>query len=130
MFVDASALCAVLLNEADRDVFRNRIAAAHEPISSPLAVFETAMAVKSKKAFSYSGALDRVEALLDVAGIKVVPITTEIGRFAVDAHSRYGKGTGHPAQLNMGDCFAYACARAHGVPLLYKGGDFVHTDLA
>jgi ribonuclease VapC len=64
------------------------------------------------------------------AGIEIVPVTEEIGRIAVDAFDRYGKGRGHPAQLNMGDCFAYACAKAHGLPLLYKGADFSKTDLA
>lgn len=44
--------------------------------------------------------------------------------------ARYGKGRGHPAQLNFGDCFSYACARAAGVPLLYVGTDFAKTDLA
>ena len=44
--------------------------------------------------------------------------------------ARFGKGSGHPAQLNLGDCFAYAMAKQHGVPLLYKGDDFSQTDLA
>jgi ribonuclease VapC len=59
----------------------------------------------------------------------VVPLTDEIGRVALDAFDRYGKGRGHPAQLNMGDCFAYACARVEGAPLLYKGDDFGRTDI-
>jgi ribonuclease VapC len=47
-----------------------------------------------------------------------------------DAHIRFGKGTGHPARLNFGDCFSYALARRLGTPLLYKGDDFIHTDIA
>lgn len=67
--------------------------------------------------------------LLDLAQIRLVPITTDDAGRALDAFARYGKGTGHPARLNMGDCFAYAVARNHGVPLLYKGEDFALTDL-
>jgi ribonuclease VapC len=69
-------------------------------------------------------------AMIKAAGIEILPITEEIGHLAIDAFDRYGKGRGHPAQLNMGDCFAYACAKAHGLRLLYKGADFSRTDLA
>ena len=59
----------------------------------------------------------------------MIPITDEIGRAALDAFDRYGKGRGHPAQLNMGDCFAYGAAMTLGVPLLFKGDDFAKTAL-
>ncbi len=68
--------------------------------------------------------------MLQETNISVIPITPEIGRAALEAFERYGKGRDHPGQLNMGDCFAYACARALGVPVLYKGDDFARTDLA
>ena len=64
------------------------------------------------------------------AGIEVVPIAGEETRSALDACQRFGKGRGHPARLNLGDCFAYACATTRGVPLLFVGNDFVHTDVA
>ena len=60
--------------------------------------------------------------------IEVIGIGPAEGDLALDAFERYGKGR-HPARLNMGDCFAYACARTHGVPLLFKGDDFSHTDI-
>ena len=60
---------------------------------------------------------------------QAIPITPEIGRMAVETFARYGRGN-HPARLNMGDRFAYACARSLGVPLLCKGGDFSQTDIA
>ena len=63
-------------------------------------------------------------------GFALVPIGENEARAALLAFERYGKGTGHPAQLNMGDCFAYACAKANGARLLYKGDDFSQTDLA
>jgi ribonuclease VapC len=60
--------------------------------------------------------------------VQVVPLTTEIGRGALSAFERFGRG-GHPAALNVGDCFAYACARELDMPLLFKGDDFLLTDI-
>ncbi|BBD36979.1 truncated ribonuclease [Aminobacter sp. Y103A] len=57
-------------------------------------------------------------------------ISGDVGSLAIDAGMRYGKAVGHPADLNFGDCFAYACARSLGAKLLYKGSDFSRTDLA
>jgi ribonuclease VapC len=83
-----------------------------------------------KKALPRSVAEERARALLAEADIEVVPLTDEIGRAALDALERYGKGRSHPAQLNLADCFASACAKVYLVPLLYKGDDFRRTDLA
>jgi ribonuclease VapC len=129
MFVDASALVAILLDEPEAD----RIAAALDTndthLTSPVAIFETVAALMRRKGCSRSIAEQWVQAALATARIGIVPITEEIGRVALDAYDRYGKGRRHPAQLNMGDCFAFACARVHGVALLYKGDDFAKTDL-
>ena len=130
MFVDASALAAILLSEPDAETLEARLVASRTKLLiSPLAIFEAALAIAPKLRLTVDEAADRVRAYVEVE-MTVIPITAEIGRLALEARSRYGKGTGHPARLNMGDCFAYACARAHGAPLLYKGDDFVHTDLA
>ncbi len=59
----------------------------------------------------------------------MVDIDAKIGSLAIEASMRYGKAVGHSADLNMGDCFAYACAKSLNVPLLYKGEDFAKTDL-
>jgi len=67
---------------------------------------------------------------LEQAGISLVDVRADAHLIALSAHERFGKGTGHPAQLNMGDCFSYAVAKTAGVPLLYKGRDFAQTDLA
>lgn len=130
MFVDASALIAILLREPEADDLSERLQAAARCYTSPVAVFETVAAIMRKLAASYLVADNHVQALLTTADIAVIPITDEIGRAALLAFDRYGKGRGHPAQLNMGDCFAYACARVLGAPLLYKGDDFSRTDLA
>ena len=67
---------------------------------------------------------------LDALDVTTREMSAEIMDAAPDASEHYGKGRGHPAQLNMGDCFARACARHWGVPLLYEGGDFAWTDMA
>jgi ribonuclease VapC len=71
-----------------------------------------------------------VTRLLREARIEVVPITEDIAHLAVAAFERYGKGRGHDARLNFGDCLSYACAKAHGAALLFKGDDFIATDIA
>ena len=74
-------------------------------------------------------ALAVVLAFLDRNGIAQMPITPDIGIAAVEAAARFGKATGHAADLNFGDCFAYACALALDAPLLFKGEDFSKTDV-
>ncbi len=130
MFVDASALVAILLREPEADAFANRLAEAEAVFTSPVAAFETVVAIMRNERISRYRAEAKLAENISAANITVMDITPEIGRLALDAFERYGKGRGHPAQLNMGDCFAYACARAKGVPLLYKGDDFARTDLA
>lgn len=130
MFIDASALLAILRQEPEADQFADTIEAATDCCTSPLAVFETVAGLMRERDLPRAVAEEHLRAVLTTARIEVVPITDEIGRLAVDAFDRYGKGRGHPAQLNMGDCFAYACARALRIPLLYKGNDFRRTDLA
>jgi len=71
-----------------------------------------------------------VEALLRETEVEVVAMLPEDTAFAIDAFARYGKGRGHPAQLNLADCLSYACARRLGAKLLYKGDDFARTDMA
>lgn len=129
MFVDASALLAILLDEADADRMAAALDNAEPHLTSPVAIFETVAGLMRSKGCSRTVAEQWVRAALGAARIEVTPITDEIGRAALDAFDRYGKGRRHPAQLNMGDCFAFACARVHGVALLYKGDDFARTEL-
>jgi ribonuclease VapC len=70
-----------------------------------------------------------VREFLAVAGVRAVPITEQEAETALAAFSRYGKGRGHPAQLNLGDCFAYAIAKSYRTTLLFKGEDFDKTDI-
>jgi len=130
MFVDASALLAVLLKEPDGQRFSRAMENAERLFISPIAVFEIVAAVMRERVCSRREAQRAVERALGIANIEIVPITRETGDLALEAFERYGRGCGHRAQLNMGDCFAYACAKVLGVGLLYKGDDFAATDMA
>jgi ribonuclease VapC len=71
----------------------------------------------------------QIDAFLTEMNIGIAAFTADQARIARDAHARFGKGSGHPAQLNFGDCFSYALAQALDAPLLFKGADFSHTDI-
>ena len=128
MFADASALTAILLKEPDEASLVTRMQAYPLRVTSPMAVWETVMAVSRGLGLSIATAEVAVEELLKVTQIEVRPLLPEVRHVAVEAHARFGKGR-HPAALNFGDCFAYACARHARVPLLYKGDDFSRTDI-
>ena len=130
MFVDASAMVAVLTEEEDAESLAGKIERGSALITSPIALFETVVSVTRKSRLDAQTVQDRVQSWLHEARISTVPIDPEVGALASAAHARFGKGTGHPARLNLGDCFAYAMAKQHQVPLLYKGDDFAQTDLA
>lgn len=129
MFIDSSAIVAILTAEEDADRLADRIEAAEAPVTSAIAVFEAALGICRVRHATVEEARDDVRAFLEAAGIDIVGIAEPEAEAALLAFSRYGKGRGHPAQLNMGDCFAYAVARTRGTPLLYKGDDFSHTDI-
>lgn len=128
MFADASALTAILLKEPDEASLVARMQPYSLRVTSPLAVWETVMAVSRGLGLSIAMAEVAVENLLKVTQIEVRSLPPEVRHVAVEAHARFGKGR-HPAALNFGDCFAYACARHARVPLLYKGDDFSRTDI-
>lgn len=132
MFVDASAMAAILLEEDDSKELAERIehAKTTAQITSPLAIFEATLAVSRRHAGNIPRARAIVLRFLHDAGIRVAVIDEDTATLSLEAHAAFGKGTGHPARLNFGDCFAYAMAKQHGVPLLYKGDDFAQTDLA
>lgn len=126
--IDASALLAILLDEPDQLCIRRQIETARAPFTSPLAIYETIARLVRLYGISAQQADTIVRALLNEYGAKVVAIDDMVTPHALDALERYGRGR-HPAKLNFGDCFAYACARAHDAPLIYKGDDFAKTDL-
>lgn len=128
MIVDASAILAILRDEPDAAFFARALA---EPGAarrmSAANYLEAAIVIDSAK---NPVASRRFDDLIVRAGVAVEAVTPEHAEIARAAYRDYGKGGGHPAQLNFGDCFAYALARASGEPLLCKGDDFVCTDVA
>ena len=130
MFVDASAMVAIVALEPEHTRLVERLEDAVRPVTSPLAVFETVLALARDKSIGLERARTLMDRFLQRLQIEVLSIKPAILDRALDAHARFGKGRGHPARLNFGDCFAYAMAKQHGVALLYKGDDFSHTDLA
>ncbi|HEX7881168.1 MAG TPA: type II toxin-antitoxin system VapC family toxin [Afipia sp.] len=128
MFIDASALTAILANEFDGPELLARVERSRTRITSAMATWESTLAVGRILGVSIKDAEQAVEDLLSAAGIRVVAVEPSVRSIAIDAYDRYGKSR-HPAALNFGDCFAYACARHAGVPLLYKGNDFPQTDI-
>jgi ribonuclease VapC len=127
MIVDSSALLAILRAEPEmlacaqaiEDVARRRISAAN--------FLETAIVIDGSRD---PVASRRFDDLVRTANLTIEPVTEEQARIAREAYRDFGKGSGHPAQLNFGDCFAYALAKVTGEPLLFKGDDFRQTDIA
>lgn len=128
MFLDASAMVAILTSEEDGDILADRLAAASQRYTSAIAIFETVAAVVRVRTFSVDEARTIVTRFLDLAEVVLQPIGWNEAEAAMTAFERFGKGR-HSAALNMGDCFAYGCAKALGVPLLFKGDDFPRTDI-
>ena len=128
MFVDASALVAILDSEDGADTLLQRLQQAEFRHTSPMAIWETSLALARQRQLAPTDGLKRVTDFLKLLSIAIEPVNREIGEMAVVAHQRFGKGR-HSAGLNFGDCFAYACARHLDMPLLYKGDDFSRTDI-
>ena len=129
MVVDSSAIVAILTGEPEASALLAAAEAAERLFTSPIVLFETAMALRRVFGVSAAQAERDVTEFLAAARMEVVPIDQAAAKLAQEAAARFGKGGGSPAQLNMGDCFVYALARAQGAPLLFKGDDFRHTDV-
>jgi ribonuclease VapC len=126
VIVDTSALLAILLTEPDSDRYARAIEDASIVRLSAGTYLEAGIVADTNRDPVARRVLD---ALLERAGIIIEPVTAEQARIGREAYRDFGKGSGHPAQLNFGDCFSYALARSYGEPLLYKGNDFGHTDV-
>jgi ribonuclease VapC len=129
MFVDASAVVAILTREPEADALADVLENSRSAITSPIAIFEAVLGICRKRHASVEEVEHDVGEFLEVAGVRTAPITDKEADTALAAFSRYGKGRGHPAQLNLGDCFAYAMAKNGRTVLLFKGEDFDKTDI-
>lgn len=125
MVLDSSALVAILRDEAERDDFLKTIASSKDTVISAATLVECSIVLHRKRG---TEAVDRLDALLQAAGVRCVAVDAAQAHAAREAWLRFGKGRS-PAKLNFGDCFSYALAITTGRPLLYKGEDFGHTDV-
>ena len=127
--VDASAIVAILTGEPERDALTDALERASEITTSPLAIYEATLGLVRILRRSVEDAEADVTEFLRLARVAVQPIQPETVHVALEAFARYGKGRGHPARLNLGDCFIYAQTKVGGASLLYKGEDFSKTDI-
>jgi ribonuclease VapC len=126
LIVDSSALIAVLRKEHDYLDYRRAIAESEECRMSTATYFESAIIADRDHSPLLSREFDRAITFLEV---ELVPVSVEQAQIARAAYRDFGRGSGHPARLNFGDCFAYALAIERDEPLLFKGDDFSHTDV-
>lgn len=123
--VDTSAIIAIAMAEPEGTIFDEMIVERQAIIGAPT-LFEPRMVLGSLMPNFADAFMDR---LLLKPSVQAVDFTLASYAVAVDAFNRYGKGRGHPAQLNFGDCLSYAVAKSRNLPLLFKGDDFARTDL-
>lgn len=126
MIIDTSALIAILRDEPDALVYARAIEAATSRRVSAVNFVEAAVVIDGSRDAIASRRFDE---LFATAQLVVEPVTRDQAKIAREAYRDFGKGSGHPAALNLGDCFAYALAKVSSEPLLYKGNDFARTDL-
>jgi ribonuclease VapC len=126
MIVDTSAIIAIIKNEPEARAFSEAIEAAEVVRTSAASYVESGIV-----AGRYRDPIltSRLEEILENPGLQIEPVTVAQAKIAWQAYRDYGKGSGHPANLNFGDCFSYALAREKREPILFKGDDFGHTDL-
>ncbi|WP_232678051.1 type II toxin-antitoxin system VapC family toxin [Nocardioides sp. R-C-SC26] len=123
--VDTSALIAVLRAEVESEGIFDLLARTREVLIGAPTLLEASMVARRVGPRGYA----ELRQLLEVVGVVVVDFTSAHATRADEAFQAYGKGSGHPAQLNFGDCLSYAVASIGSCALLFKGDDFVHTDL-
>ncbi len=122
--IDASALVAIMLDEPDADRLNEIIMRSNVRLTSAIALWETTSRLQRE---ATATDVDReLTRFLELWQVRTISISAVEARIASDARRRYGSGKNG---LNMGDCFAYACAKANSVPLLYIGNDFPKTDV-
>jgi ribonuclease VapC len=126
VIVDTSALIAILRNEPEAAACARAIEGAGARRISAASYVEAAAVIDGSRDPIASR---RFDDLIREAELVIEPVTPAQARIARDAYRDFGRGSGHPARLNFGDCFAYALAKDLGEPLLFKGDDFVHTDI-
>ncbi len=128
IFVDASAMISMMAGEGDADDLADRLETERPRLCSAISLWETVAGLCRTYTFSVPSAHSVIQSFVELNSIELVNIGQREFDLAAQAYSEFGKGR-HPAALNMGDCFAYACAKANGAKLLFKGDDFNKTDV-
>jgi ribonuclease VapC len=128
IFADASALIAIIAGEAEANDLADVMEAERLRLYSAISAWETVAGLCRSYTFSVPAARTHLRRFLEAGGFQIVSIGERELELAVGAYAQYGKGR-HPAALNMGDCYAYACAKANRARLLFKGDDFGMTDI-
>lgn len=118
----------MIAKEPEATSFAEYLSSYRERLTGPTSVWEAVRGVQGARGIPFDEARQLVTLFMAEAGLQVVPIGAEEAASALDAHQRFGKGV-HGAKLNFGDCFAYACAKTNGAEIMFKGEDFIHTDL-
>jgi ribonuclease VapC len=126
MIVDSSALIAILKREAQWAALSETLDAAGISRISAANYVEASIVVDGWKNPILSREFDE---LIQRFNIQIEPVTFEQAKIARQAYRDFGRGSGHRAGLNFGDCFSYALARDRREPMLWKGDDFGHTDI-
>lgn len=126
MVIDTSALIAIALGEPARASLLQAIEEASSRILSSVSLLETGIILRSRLGAAGTALLNQ---LIEELGTEVIPFDDIQARLAIAAFGRFGKGMGHRAQLNFGDCAVYALAESRGEPVLATGRDFAATDL-
>jgi ribonuclease VapC len=126
VIVDTSAVVAILRDEPEAEACARAIESSAVRCISAANFLETALIIDASHDPIASR---RFDDFMTEAQIVVEPVTEAQARIARAAYRDFGKGSGHPARLNFGDCFAYALAKVKGEPLLFKGSDFAQTDI-
>jgi len=128
IFVDASAMIALMTGEDGADELADRLESEQPCLCSAMSVWETIAGLCRTYMFSVPSARAAVQSFIELNELQFVGIGERELDLATQAYAEFGKGR-HPAALNMGDCFAYACAKANRAALLFKGEDFTRTDI-
>jgi ribonuclease VapC len=127
--VDRSAIIAIFRQEDDAEDYARSIAGDDDPVMSAANLVETSIVLRGLKRIAPKRAERWLDDFIKAAGIRIEPVTRDQAQAARSAHLQFGKGTGHGAALNYGDCFAYALAKVMDTSLLCKGNDFALTDI-
>jgi ribonuclease VapC len=124
--VDSSAIMAILKREEDARQIAQRLSNAQAKFISAATYMECGTVVVGRYG---SEGLSVMQDFIQALKLEIIALTSDQANMGIDAYARYGRGSGHRAGLNMGDCFSYALAKTRNLPLLFKGDDFSHTDI-